>query len=75
MRVTLLIYLVGVALGVAFTDARPLTRVAIALAWPIGPAAFVLVVSLLLVAALYLFPVFGAVAAAGAGLAGWMFFR
>jgi hypothetical protein len=70
----LLIYVVGVAVGLALTDARLPVRVALALAWPIGPLAFVLVVSMLLVAALYIFPVFGAIVALGA-LASWMFFR
>ena len=70
MRVVLLIYVLGVAAGLIFTDARPLPRVALALAWPIGPLAFVTVVTGLLVAAFYLFPVFGAVVALGA-LAGW----
>jgi len=69
----LLIYLLGVAGGLMFTDARPLARVGLALAWPIGPLAFVAVVSLLLVAALYIFPIFGAVAAAGI-VAGWWLF-
>ena len=70
MRVALLIYAVGVIAGLVLTDARPPARVALALAWPIGPLAFVVVVSGLLVAALYLFPVFGAVVAAG-GVAAW----
>ena len=71
MRVVLLIYVLGVIAGVLFTDARPLARVGLALAWPIGPLAFAVVVSGLLVAALYIFPLFGAVVAAGAA-AWWM---
>ena len=66
MRVVLLIYALGVIAGVVFTDARPLARVGLALAWPIGPLAFAVVVSGLLVAALYIFPLFGAVVAVGA---------
>ena len=70
----LLIYVLGVLAGLILTDARPLTRVVLSLAWPIAPLAFVVVVSGLLIAALYIFPVFGAVVAAGAA-AGWLFFR
>ena len=72
MRVAFLIYVLGLAAGLIFTDARPLARIGLALAWPIGPLAFVTVVSGLLIAALYIFPVFGAVVALGA-LAGWWF--
>ena len=70
----LLIYVLGVLAGLILTDARPLTRVVLSLAWPIAPLAFVVVVSGLLIAALYIFPVFGAVVAAGVA-AGWFFFR
>jgi hypothetical protein len=73
MRVAFLIYALGVAAGLIRTDAPPLARVGLALAWPIGPLAFVLVIGLLLVASLYIFPVFGAVVAAGIA-AGWWWF-
>ena len=72
MRVALLIYAVGAVVGLVFTDARPLARLGLALAWPIGPATFLVVVSGLLLAALYIFPLFGAVVAAGIA-AGWWF--
>ena len=72
MRVALLIYALGVIAGLILTDARPLARVALSLAWPIGPLAFVTVVTGLLVAALYIFPVFGVVVAAGAVAAWWV---
>ena len=71
MQVALLIYVVGVAAGLILTDARPLARLVLALAWPIGPLTFVVVVGGLLVAALYLFPVFGALIAAGVVAAWW----
>ena len=74
MRVVFLIYVLGVLAGLIFTDARPLARVGLALAWPVAPLAFVVVVSGLLLAALYIFPVFGAVVAVGIA-AGWLFFR
>lgn len=70
----LLIYVLGVLTGLILTDARPLTRIVLALAWPIAPLAFVVVVSGLLLAALYIFPVFGAVVALGI-TAGWLYFR
>jgi hypothetical protein len=74
VRVVFLIYVLGVLAGLIFTDARPLARVSLALAWPVAPLAFVAVVSGLLLAALYIFPVFGAVVAVGIA-AGWFFFR
>ena len=67
-----LIYVAGIVAGLIFTDARPLTRLGLAVAWPLAPLAFVAVVSLLLIAALYIFPVFGAVVAAGVA-AWWVF--
>jgi len=73
LRVVLLIYVVGVVLGLVFTDGRPLVRLVLALAWPIAPLAFVVVVGGLLLAALYIFPVFGAVTAVGVVAAWWLF--
>lgn len=70
----LLIYVLGVLAGLILTDARPLPRVVLALAWPIGPLAFVVVVAGLLIAALYIFPAFGAAVVALGGLAGWWWF-
>jgi hypothetical protein len=74
VRVAILIYVAGVVVGLICTDARPLTRAALALAWPIAPLAFVTVVTGLLLASLYIFPLFGAVVAAGVA-AGWLFLR
>lgn len=48
-------------LGLAFIDARPAPRLALALLWPLGPLAFVATITLLLIAAIVAFPVFGAV--------------
>ena len=73
MRVVILIYVVGVVAGLIFSDARPLARAGLAVAWPVGPLAFAVVVTGLLLAALYIFPVFGA-AVAMAALAGWWIF-
>ncbi len=70
MRVAILIYVAGLIAALLFTDARPLARVGLAAAWPIGPAAFVATIALLLAAALVIFPVFGA-AVAGVALTAW----
>ncbi len=51
MNTFLAIYLAGVAIGLWRTDARLPTRLLLALLWPIGPLAFVLVVAILLAAA------------------------
>jgi hypothetical protein len=45
------LYAAGVVIGLFATDARPLTRIGLAVLWPIGPVAFVLTVSFLLVIA------------------------
>ena len=44
MWVVIAIYVVGAIAGVLFTDAKPLMRIGFALAWPIGPLAFAVVV-------------------------------
>lgn len=50
------IYLVGVLIGLSvMRDPWP-ARVGTALVWPLGPAAFVVVVSILLVASVILWP-------------------
>ncbi len=51
-------------------DARPVTRAAVALLWPLGPAAFVLTIVILVAAATIAFPVFAFVLL-GAVLAAW----
>jgi hypothetical protein len=66
----LLIYTAGAAIALLRTDARWLTRVVLALLWPVGPLAFVVTVSLLLGVSLFVFPLFGLVVAAGLAL--WM---
>ena len=51
MNTTLAVYLAGVAIGLWRTDAPLPTRVLLAVLWPIGPLAFVIVVAILLAAA------------------------
>jgi hypothetical protein len=55
MKTALAIYLVGVAIGLWRTDDRWPTRVLLALLWPIGPIAFMVVVAILLAAAPFAF--------------------
>ena len=55
--VLLWLYLAGVVVGVILMRDPLPTRVLTALVWPLGPVAFVLVVSLLLVVATIVWPV------------------
>lgn len=55
MNAPLAIYLAGVAIGVWRTDATLPTRLLLAVLWPIGPLAFVIVVAILLAAAPFAF--------------------
>ena len=71
MRVALGLYLAGVAVALWRTDAAWPTRTAVALLWPLGPAAFVVTVLVLLAASLIAFPVTGVLIAAGALLLAW----
>jgi hypothetical protein len=43
----LLVYGLGVAVGLALTDAPPAIRLGLALLWPVGPAAFLVTLGLL----------------------------
>jgi hypothetical protein len=72
VRIVLLVYVLGAIAGVVLTDAKPLARIGLALAWPIGPLAFVTVVASLLLAALYIFPLFGVVVGLGIAAGWWM---
>lgn len=74
VHLALLIYGLGVAAGLIFTDAKPLLRVVLSLLWPIGPLAFVIVVLGLLLASLVAFPLFGAAVGVVAAVA-WMVLR
>ena len=60
------IYLFGVAVAILTIDARPPARVALALLWPLGPLAFVVTVSILLLVSLVAFPILGAIVLGGA---------
>jgi hypothetical protein len=73
VRLALGVYLLGVALALWRTDAPWPVRAAVAVLWPIGPAAFIVTVLLLLAASTIAFPAVGALVAAGALIAWWAF--
>ncbi len=66
-----IVYGLGVALGLWRGDASPVTRVALALLWPLGPLAFVVTVAVLVGAALIAFPAVAAGVAAAAVATWW----
>jgi len=68
------VYLVGVIVGLLATQGGPGTRLLLAVLWPLGPVAFPITVTGLLVVAAVAFPVFGVMLAAGLA-AGWWFWR
>jgi L-ascorbate metabolism protein UlaG (beta-lactamase superfamily) len=55
------VYIVGVVIGLLTTDARGMTRVALALLWPLGPLAFLVTLTTLFLASVVAFPMFGAI--------------
>jgi len=59
--VVLVVYALGVAIGLAVTDARWPTRLALALLWPLGPAALVVTLAVLFLALPIAFPVAGSI--------------
>ena len=68
IRAVLVIYVVGVVIGLAVMRDRWPVRLGMALVWPLGPGAFLVVVPILLVASAILWPgvVLGGAAAIGA---------
>ena len=70
----LLVYLAGVAIGLAAMRDRWPSRLAIALLWPVGPMAFLVVIAILAVAAAALWPIPVLGAATLLGLALWALF-
>jgi hypothetical protein len=73
VQVALGIYVLGAALAVWRTDAAWPVRAAVAILWPLGPAAFILTVLLLIGASTIAFPAVGVLLAAGGLLAWWAF--
>ena len=68
----LIVYLAGIAIGLAAMRDRWPSRLAIALLWPLGPIAFLVVIAILVIAATALWPVPVLGAAALFGLATWL---
>ena len=66
-----IVYVVGVVIGLVAIDGGPATRIGLALAWPLGPLAFLVTVAGLLVVAAIAFPVFGVALAAAIAAAWW----
>ena len=65
------LYVAGVVWGLFVIDAKPTTKIVLALAWPVGPMAFAVTLTILLAAALIAFPVLGLIALVVA--AAWLF--
>ena len=68
------LYLGGTLVGLFCTDARPAGRIALALLWPLGPLAFLVTTTILVVAAAIAFPLVG-LAGAALGAAAWWVLR
>ena len=71
MWITVVVYVVGIVIGLGVIDGRPATRIGLAVAWPLGPLAFVVTVAGLLVIAGIAFPIFGVALAGAIGAAWW----
>jgi hypothetical protein len=70
----LAVYVAGVVWGLLVIDAKPPSRIALAILWPLGPIAFAVTITVLLGAALIAFPAFGIVVLIAAAAA-WLFVR
>ena len=66
-----IVYVVGVMIGLLVTDGGLAARIGLALAWPLGPLAFLVTVAGLLVVAAISFPIFGVALAAALSAAWW----
>lgn len=66
-----IVYVVGLLVGLLATDSGLAARIGLALAWPLGPLAFLATVAGLLVVAAIAFPFFGVALAAAIAAAWW----
>ena len=66
-----IVYVAGVMIGLLVIDGRLAARIGLALAWPLGPLAFFVTVTGLLVVGAIAFPIFGLILAAALGVAWW----
>ena len=71
MWITVVVYVVGIVIGLGVIDGGPATRIGLAVAWPLGPLAFLATVAGLLVIAGIAFPIFGVALAGAIGAAWW----
>jgi len=65
------VYLVGVVVGLIASQGGTGTRLLLGLLWPLGPLAFIITVTGLLLVAAIAFPVFGVILAAAVATAWW----
>ena len=74
MTAALIVYFVGVAVGLGvMRDPWP-ARVGTALVWPLGPVALLVVLAILLATAVLLWPALALAAAVLAGAGAWFLF-
>jgi len=66
------IYLLGVIVGLIATQGGVVTRLVMALLWPLGPLAFIITATGLLVVAGIAFPLFGVMLAGVVAAAWWL---
>jgi len=66
------VYLVGVVVGLIATQGGAGTRLLLAVLWPLGPLAFLITVTGLLVVAAIAFPMFGVILAASLVATWWL---
>ena len=66
------VYLVGVIVGIVATEGGAATRLLLGLLWPLGPLAFLITVTGLLLVAAVAFPLFGVSLAAVLAMAWWL---
>ncbi len=71
-QVLLALYLIGVVIALARTDAGWGTRVLLGLVWPVAPLAFAVTVAALVAVGMVAFPLFGVTVVALAGAAWYL---
>ena len=72
LTAALIVYVVGVVVGLLRVDASPVTRLVVALLWPVGAIAGVVTISGLVLMAMVMFPVLGVAVVAGAAVMWWL---
>jgi hypothetical protein len=71
-RAALIVYAVGVVVGLIRVDGSVAARLTVAFLWPVGLAAAVVTISALVLAALMLFPIVGVAAVVTAAVVWWI---